>query len=69
MISRVNELHLFDVLSRHGRLTTVIAPDAESARVAALEALQQPGRELALSAWNNGGRQVKKREGVADDRR
>ena len=58
MISQVTELHLWAVLSNQGRLTTVIAPDEETAKAEARKALALPGRELAYLAWTTGGRRV-----------
>lgn len=59
MNSQVNQLHLWNVIGRENiQLTTVIAPNRETAEAEARKALAQPGRELSYQAWISGGRQV-----------
>ena len=62
MNTPVTQLHMYDVVGTgNTRLTTVIAPDDETAETEARKALTQPGRELSYQSWLNGGRQVVRR--------
>lgn len=55
----LNQNHTWSVVSGAGqRLTTVTAPDEETAKDEARKALARPGRELSYQLWASGGRQV-----------